>query len=120
MRRLQSYFFDNIDDRNGKVLPFSRFDVFLAVVLGVTMLAALAYSDEPVHGWTAKRAVIDTAIAAVCLGIAQHRRVVVGCAFGVVTLRFLVGIVIGPHSVPIFVATAGFGALTWVFLRDID
>jgi hypothetical protein len=102
---VHDYFLGPRKSRSGRTLAFSRLDIALSIVLGVTLLAAISYSADPGGGWTKLRifAVLGLFIATTV--IAQHRLIVFGCALGIVTMRLAVGVLGDSHQLFFLVST---------------
>jgi hypothetical protein len=117
---LREYFLDPETDENGKLLPFSRFDIGLAVVLAFVLMVAAAYTFAPHHAWTPIRIIVVSATAVGVTLIAQHRRVVFGGAFGVVAVRLVIGGILGGHHVlGLLLWSLVPALLAWVLLKDL-
>lgn len=112
------YFFGPRRDSRGRVFEFSRFDVALSIVLGLTFLAAISYTAEAHNGWTRLRIAVVLGVFVVTTLIAQHRLIVFGCALGIVTMRLAIGVFGGSHPL-FFLISAVVGAVgTWLLLKD--
>jgi hypothetical protein len=101
----------------GTLMIFSRFDLGLSVLTAFTLMLAIAYSD---HGWTPHRITAVSAILLLVMALAQRRRVVFGCAFAVVTGRFILAIFLGWHALPLAAAAIPCAAISWLLLRGAD
>jgi hypothetical protein len=112
------YIFGPQREKDGSVLPFSRFDIVLSVVLGVCLLAAIAYSAKSNDGWTLGRAISLGIAFVIVMLIAQRRKVVLGEAFAIVTGRFIIGIVITPSHYTLIPACVICGVITWALLKE--
>ena len=111
------YLFGLRKDKHGRILSFTRFDVALSVVLGLTLLAAISYSAEPHNGWTTLRSIVVLGVFVSATLLAQHRQVVFGCALGIVTMRLAIGVFSASHSLFFLVTTVVCAATTWVLLK---
>jgi hypothetical protein len=113
------YFFRPVEER-GRVLPFSRFDILLSIVLAVALMAAISYSVEPSLGWTKQRAALFTVVVLVVNLFAQHRQIVLGCAAGIIAGRFLVGLLFGNHPLVMVLGVVVCGTMAWWLLRSCN
>jgi hypothetical protein len=113
------YFFRPVEER-GRILPFTRFDILVSALLAVALMAAISYSAEPVHGWTIQRAGIVMIVVVTTIVIAQHRRIVLGCAVGIITWRFIVGLLLGTHPLFMLLGAVLCGTIAWGLLRNSD
>jgi hypothetical protein len=112
------YLFGPQKDSRGRAMPFSRFDVALSVVLGLTLLVAISYNVEPHKGWTRLRIVIVLGGFVVTTLIAQHRRIVFGCALGIVTMRLVMGVFSSAHPLFLLIPAVVGATATWLLLKD--
>lgn len=112
------YFFGPRKDSSGKVFEFSRFDVALSIVLGLTLLAAISYSAEPHNAWTKLRVMVVLGVFVVTTLIAQHRRIVFGCALGIVTMRVAIGVFSSAHTLFFLIGAMVCATATWLLLKD--
>jgi hypothetical protein len=116
---LRDYFFELEVDRDGRTLPFSRFDILMAAALGLIMLVALAYGTEGLSAWTPRRVIIVGASFALILILSKRHRVVFGGAAGIVAVRFLVGFLTGVQPIVVVSGAALFAAISWFLLKDL-
>ena len=115
---LRRYAFDRIQE-DGKTLPFTRFDLFLSIVLAVALMAAASYTAASPTEWTTFKA---TAFAGVVLSVsfcAQNRRPVFGGAAGIMALRFAIGLLTGSHLAALVIGATLCAMIAWLFLRSI-
>ena len=119
MTTIRSYLFGRMEGKRHETLPFTRWDILLSVVLGIALMAAIAYSVEA-QGWSRKRGLL---VAGVCMAVicaAQNRKVVLGCAFSLVALRMGIGALTGPHSMILLGGTLLMGIAAWLLLHDLE
>ena len=119
MSRISHFVFARMQGKRGETLPFSRWDILLSVILGVAFMAALAYGAETDGGWTLKRIVLLVGTTTFVLCTAQNRRVVLGCAFGLVAFRMGIGILGGSHLEVFIAGTAAAGCGAWFLLHCV-
>jgi hypothetical protein len=117
--RLREYLFDLEADRDGRILPFSRFDILMAAALGFVMMAALAYSAEGLSAWTLRRVIIIGASFGLIVIFSERYRIVFGGAAGIVAARFLVGFLTGIRPIVVVSGAALFAAISWFLLKDM-
>ena len=117
--RPRDYIFGPRRDARGGTLSFTRFDIFLAVVLGFALLAAISYSAEPLNGWTKLRVAIVLGVFVAVGLVAQNRLVVFGCSMGIVTMRLALGVLLGHHPLQFLLAALVCAFITWLMLKDI-
>jgi hypothetical protein len=116
---IREYVFGFKTDRRGRVLPFSRFDIALSVMLGFTLLAIISFSAEPNSGWTRSHIIIVLAVLLAVGLAAQHRKIVFGCGAGIVALRFAIAVFLGSHALFFAAAAVLFAVITWFLLKDV-
>jgi hypothetical protein len=112
--------FSRREGSRGETLPFTRWDIFLSVILAIALMAAVAYSAEPIGGWSLKRSLLVGATVIFVLCAAQNRKVAFGCAFALITLRMGIGVLIGPHTLAFVAGTIGAGCAAWLLLRGLE
>jgi hypothetical protein len=116
---IREYLFGEQHGKNGRILPFTRFDTILSAALAFALMIAMSYSLEP-QSALIKRRLMIVLFSIVAIGIiAQNRRVVVGTGFGIVSVRLLIAMLIGDH---LLVYAGGFllcSAITWFLLRKL-
>lgn len=119
MRSVRRFLFAKMEGKRSETLPFTRWDIFLSVILAIALMAAMAYSLEP-QGWTLKSALLvaSTVLAVICC--AQNRKVALGCAFGLVALRMATGILSGSHFIFFAVGAIAAGCAAWLCLRNLE
>jgi hypothetical protein len=114
---IREYIFGPQHGKNGRILPFTRFDTILSAALGFALMIAMAYSVEPQTVIIKRRLMIVLgSIAAIGIA-AQNRRMVFGCGFGIVSIRLLIAMLVGDH---LLLYAGGFllcSAITWFLLR---
>jgi hypothetical protein len=116
---LREYLFDLEADRDGRILPFSRFDILMAAALGLVMLVALAYSTEGFSAWTLRRVLIIGASFGLIVIFSKRYRIVFGGAAGIVAARFLVGFLTGVRPIMVVSGAALFAAISWFLLKEM-
>jgi len=103
----------------GEVLPFTRWDVLLSVILGITLMVAIGYSVEPHEGWSLKRCLLVGATMIFAIGTARNRKAVLGCAFVLVAFRMGPAVMIGPHPLFLLAGAIAAGCAAWLLLHDL-
>jgi hypothetical protein len=115
--RIREYLFGSWIDRSGTRMLTSRFDLGLALVLGVALMAAIAYSAEPHHGWTLRRTIIVGAILLMVIVFAQRLRVVFACGFALITFRIAIAAILGFHLLVMLPIALISAAISWALFR---
>src|SRR5580658_7451298 len=116
---IREYLFGLQEGKNGRILPFTRFDTLLAALLAFALMVAMAYRVEPRATLTERRMVIVLFSIVLIAIVAQHRRIVFGTAFGVVTVRFLIAMLTGSHIMLYAAAGVLCAAIALFLLRDV-
>lgn len=117
MSRSSDFIFARIEEK-GQILPGTRWDIFLSLILALAMMAAIGYSAQP-HGWTVKRGLIVGATAVIVACFAQNLKVALGGAFCVVASRMAIGLFTGQHAMTFAVGTIAAICGAWTCLRDL-
>jgi hypothetical protein len=117
---IREYLFGAQQGKNGRTLPFTRFDTILSAALALALMIAMAYSLEPQTGLIKRRLMVVLCSIALMAIIAQNRRMVFGCGFGVVTVRFVIAMLMGEHLLVYAGGSLICGAITWFLLRNLD
>jgi hypothetical protein len=118
MQPIRRYLFENMEG-NGEIMPFTRWDILLSVVVGIALMAALAYSAEVRNGWSQKRVLLVGGVSVFALLTAQNKRVVFGCALALTTFRLGIATLAAQHTVVLLVGSMFTGLTAWLILRDL-
>lgn len=118
MRNLWQFMFGSWEGTRGETLPYTRWDVLVAVILGIAFMAAIAYSAEPQGGWSLKRGLLVGATMLFVICTTKNRRLVIGCAFSLVALRMGIGVA-GPHPIVFIAGDVATGGAAWLLLHDL-
>jgi hypothetical protein len=113
------FLFAKRKDKWNRSLPFTRWDIVLSVVLGITLMAAIAYSAEAHGGWSLKRGVVVGGVAIFAVWVSQNRRVVLGCAFGLISFRMVLGLLPGMHPFIIAASIVISAGAAYLLLQDL-
>lgn len=117
MAALRRFLFEPIQEEDGNTLPFARWDVLLAVALGIALMFAAAYSETP-GGWTITRSLIIGATIAFAVLTARRKRAVVGGALVLLATRLGLALP-GEHRLVGLAVMAGAGVGAWVLLKNL-
>jgi hypothetical protein len=98
---------------------FSRFDLVLTVLMAFTLMAAIAFSSVPGQ-WTGLHITAVSILVLLLTVLAQRPRVVFGCAFAIVTIRFVIALFLGSHFLFFVTASILCGSLSWLLLRHVE
>jgi hypothetical protein len=116
---IREFIFREQREKNGRVLPFSRWDTVLGAACGFALLVACAYAAEIQNPRTPIRFLVLATILLLIGLLAQNRRAVFGGGFGILCGRLLIG-ALGPHHPVFFLLTAlPTAAIAWALLRDL-
>ena len=116
--RIREYVFGPQKGSGGTLLLSSRFDIALSVVLGLTLLAAIAFSSESHNGWSTFRIIAVSTVSLVITLVAQRRRVVFGCATAIVAGRMVIASLAGDFSPYCIAGAINCSVITWLLLRN--
>jgi len=83
------------------------------------MMTAISYTAEE-GGWTLKRVALVSGASILGITLAQHRRVVLGCALGIVGGRLIIGILMGYDFFPLFAVAAAALVSSWFLLKGVS
>jgi len=124
MNQWGRYLFEQREE-NGRVMPFSRMDIILAVILtfAIMILITLAFeprtAHQPLSQLQRRNFVIAISVAVAILVLNGRRRMLFGVALSLVAMRFMFGIVFVNHGLPMVVITLLAGASAYLLLRDL-
>jgi amino acid transporter len=116
----RQFLFAKRKDEWDRTLPFTRWDIILSVILGITMMAAVAYSAEMHGGWSLKRGVVVGSIATLAVCASQNRRVVLGCAFALIAFRMMFGLLTGTHPFIFSASIVVSAGAAYLLLQDLN
>jgi hypothetical protein len=115
---IREYLFEDQPGKNGRVLPFTRFDTVLSAILALALMVAMAYAVPPQTALIKRKLMIVMGSVLAIWIVAQHRRAVFGVGFGIVAFRFLIAMLIGDHLLFFLGGFLLCSAITWFLLRN--
>ena len=96
---MRNYFFEAMPGKSGEPLPFCRFDVAASAGIALAFMYAYAFS---LGAWTVPSACkcAGAVLAAVIvLLMTRPRKLVLGAALGIITIRLAFGLLFVAHTV---------------------
>lgn len=116
--RARGYLFDLKEDRSGRTLPYTRFDIILSVLMALVLLGTVAFVTEISSAKNAMRLGALMLAGLTIWLISPHRKLVCGAASGIVAFRSCFGVLMSDHPLPFLVLTLASGATAWFLLKD--
>jgi hypothetical protein len=116
----RSYLFDAIPKNDGSLQSFCRFDVAISAGVALALMYAYVFS---LGTWTlasACKCAAAVLIAAVLVLLTTPRRLVLGAALSIITLRLAFGLLFLVHTMWMFAATIVCGFATFILLKTGD
>ena len=123
MTSFRRYFRSPMIDKDGTFLPFSRIDIGASVILALCLMVDISLlAAMTTDGW--ERAGVLKMIATFVIGgltlLLGSRRLVLGCALGIVSFRLIFGSIFISHSGPMILGTLVCCLATYLLLKDLQ
>jgi hypothetical protein len=126
MRNSNSYLFGLIIEKNDRTLPFSRMDTVWAAVLALALMVSTSFAPEffthkPLGHLQRRNLTISIVVALAILILNSSRKIVLGCALGIMTLRLaLVVLIMDGHRLALAGILVACVIGAYLCLHDIE
>jgi len=117
MLSLREWFFEPIEEKDGRIVTFSRFHVFLIVVVALSTMILLSATQESAISGRLRLSVFFATACCLLALLSSRRRIIFGAALAIIAIRCIFGVFALSHAFVFIVLSVATATGSYLLLK---